>query len=159
MFGSTDMKIIEQDAVYYIKSKNVDDDIKKVIDSFYINLRNLFSDTRIGANAIILSNNILSYVFRWNLIDLISSAEISVEPKKNYFILRTKISFSKWIILNLIIAMFIFLSMLSEADAIFFSLISAILLLGVTYIFAQISGIRFGSIIVDCVKKTGLEIN
>jgi hypothetical protein len=153
------MKLIDQDAIYYIKSKNADADIKKLMDAIYANLRNQFSKVQIGANAIIFSNNFLSYLIRWNLIDLISSAEILAEPKKNYFILRTKISFLKLVKFNLAIVFLIFLAVLADTDEFYLHLMSAIFLLLITYIFSQISGIRFGSMIVNCVKNSGMEID
>lgn len=58
------MGVLEQTAVYYVKSKNAEHDKKKVIDFFHHSLRNLFSSIHFGVDALVLSNSLLAGLFQ-----------------------------------------------------------------------------------------------
>jgi hypothetical protein len=154
------MNLLQHQYTIYARSDSGDKDTEKMINTVYLKNRNHFSKLYVGDRSIILENSSLINLFaKHQKFGEISIGEIYFEPKLNHIVVRSKISYLRWLIIHCaIVVMFLGPLILIETDFYLFWVLSGTLLIGFRFMCPTFFAPSFRIMILDCISECGLKV-
>lgn len=161
MFGIGEMDIFGNKKSNYIGSHDIENDIKALTEVICLKCRDHFTDIHMGKSSIIFFNSFFVNLFsRYEKFGEISFGEIRFEPKANYFIVQSNISFRRWLTIYSIMLLISFICFISsEAGSILAGLLICAIFMAVLSFYPQFTAARFNSMLKSCIKECGFTIS
>ncbi|MFZ1986541.1 MAG: hypothetical protein WAU91_19180 [Desulfatitalea sp.] len=159
MFGIDKMGLYKHTHKRYVRSTDRNGDIKRLIDQLYFKSRTHFSNVLAGDKVIVFTNSIFRNLFtNYEKFGEISEGVVNFEPKENYFIVHSKVSFARFLfIYGLIFVIGLPLIFWFEG-ILLFAIIAGLSSLGFIVISAQFAALKFNTMIKTCIEECNLKM-
>jgi hypothetical protein len=150
------MRLFKNKIIHYIWCPNGADDIRKLTDFFYQKFRGKFTQIYISENTAFMENSLFDQMFSWDFMRVISSVKIVAENKNTHYMVTSKISFHKSVIIYVLLMLIISAVMIVESEYVFICFMILIWAAG-TIIYANMASYRFLTILRNCIEESGLK--